>query len=111
MISIMIITIQLQNVSKISEAMMGMMGLDLAEKTTLMKNHSRRGFIDSEDLWLILRILVKGKFFTSVSHHLSCYYYNLQVIILGHILAFFQNVNFKALCFPHIISELRKTKT
>nr|XP_023923501.1 uncharacterized protein LOC112034911 [Quercus suber] len=61
-ISIMIITIQLQKVSEISEAMMG---LDLAEKATLMRNHSWRGFIGSEDLWLILRILVKGKFFTS----------------------------------------------
>ena len=108
-ISIMIITIQLQKVSEISVAMMGMMGLDLAEKATLMRNHSQRGFIDSEDLWLIQRILVKRKFFTSVSHHLSCYYYNLQVIILGHILAFFQNFNFKALCFPRIIRELSKT--
>ena len=108
-VSIMIITIQLQKVSEISEAMIGMMGLDLAEKATLMRNQNQRGFIDSEDLWLILRILVKGKFFTSVSHHLSCYYYNLQVIILGHILAFFQNFNFKALCFPRIIRELSKT--
>ena len=89
--------------------MMGMMGLDLVEKATLMRNHSKKGFIDSEDLWLILRILVEGKFFTLVSHRLSCYYYNLLVIILEHILAFFQNVNFKALCFPHIIRELRKT--
>ncbi|KAM3738827.1 hypothetical protein ACB098_09G160600 [Castanea mollissima] len=45
--------------------MMGMMGLDLAEKATLMRNHSQRGFIDPEDLWLILRILVKAKFLTS----------------------------------------------
>ena len=53
----------------------------LVEKATLMRNHSQNEFIKSENLLLILRILVKGKFSTSllVSDHLSSYY--LQFII------------------------------
>ena len=49
----------------------------LVEKATLMRNHSQNEFIKSENLLLILRILVKGKFLTSLpeSDHLSSYYF------------------------------------
>nr|POE96795.1 hypothetical protein CFP56_27459 [Quercus suber] len=38
----------------------------LVEKATLMRNHSQNELIKSENLLLILRILVKGKFSTSL---------------------------------------------
>ena len=52
----------------------------LVEKATLMRNHSQNEFIKSENLLLILRILVKGKFSTSllVSDHLSSYYFTIH---------------------------------
>ena len=72
----MILTIQPQKVAEISEGVMRMKGLDLVEKATLIRNHSQNKFIKSENLLLILRILVKGKFSTSlsVSDHLFSYY-------------------------------------
>ncbi|KAM3738825.1 hypothetical protein ACB098_09G160500 [Castanea mollissima] len=38
----------------------------LVEKATLTRNHSQNEFLKSENLLLILRILVKGKFSTSL---------------------------------------------
>ena len=48
------------------------------EKANLMRNHSQSEFIKLENLWLMLRILVKGKFSNSslpVIDHLSSYYF------------------------------------
>ena len=50
--SIMILMIQSQKVAEISEAVMRMMGLDLVEKATLMRNHRQRGLTKiSIKLW------------------------------------------------------------
>ena len=79
----MVLTIQHQKVAEISEGMMRMMGLDLVEKATLMRNQSQSEFIKSGNLWLILRILVKGKFSTSllVSDHLFSYYFRALIAV------------------------------
>ena len=59
--------IQLQKVAEISKAMMRMMMVqDLVENATLLWNHRQRGFEGLEDLWLILRILVKGNLLTTL---------------------------------------------
>ena len=63
----------------------------LVEKAT---HHSQNEFIKSENLLLILRILVKGKFSTSlpVSDHLSSYYFTShhQIFYFGtHTIFFF----------------------
>ena len=66
--------IQLQKVAEISEAVMRMMGQDLMENAALLWNHRQRGFKGLEDLWRILRILVKGNFQTSLQVSLSSYF-------------------------------------
>ena len=73
---IMILTIQVQKVAEISEAVMRMMGQDLVENATLFWNHRQRGFKGLQDLWLILRITVQGNFPTSlrVGLYLSSYF-------------------------------------
>ena len=65
----------------------------LVEEATLMRNHSQNEFIKSENLLLILRILVKGKFSTSlpISDHLSSYYFTShhQIYFFGTHTIFF----------------------
>ena len=46
--SIMILRIQEHNIPEISEVTIRMMGLDLVEKATIMRNHNQRGFKDSK---------------------------------------------------------------
>ena len=66
------LTILQQKVVEISEVIMRMIGLDLVEKTTLMRDQIQRlGVCMADSL---------GSYLTSlpVSHHLSSSYYNIM---------------------------------
>ena len=72
----MILTIQLQKVAEISEDLMRKMGLDLAEKATLMMNHIQRLGGCMADIRNVSTSL-------PVSHHLSPCYYSLRVLMFS----------------------------